>query len=74
MNLFADDTIADLVIILPKGTEALHEYLEELAIWENKWLMEFHANKCVVITASGKIASVYAYYKLHGQILISQKF
>ena len=41
-----------LVIILQKDTELLQEDLEELAIWENKWNMEFHTNKCVVLTAS----------------------
>ena len=49
VRLFADDTIAYLVIILPKDTEALQEDLEDLATWENKWHMEFHANKCVVL-------------------------
>ena len=67
--LFADDTIAYLVIILPKDTEALQEGLENLATWENKWHMEFHANKCVVLTVSGKKAPVHADYKLHDQTL-----
>ena len=47
VRLFANDTIAYLIIILPKDTEALHEYLEDLATWENKWHMEFPANKFV---------------------------
>ena len=67
--LFADDTIAYLVIILPKDTEALQEDLEDLATWENKWHIEFHANKCVVLTVSGKKAPVHADYKLHDQTL-----
>ena len=53
VRLFADDTIAYLVIILQKDAESLQEDLEKLAIWDNKWLMEFHANKCVVLTAAG---------------------
>ena len=71
--LFADDTIAYLVIILPKDTESLQEDLEELAIWENKWHMEFHANKCVVLTAAGKKAPIHADYKLHIKILTRVK-
>ena len=31
-----DDTIAYLVIILPKDTETLHEDLNELATWEDR--------------------------------------
>ena len=42
------------LIILQKDTEALQEDLNDLAIWENMWHMEFHANTCVVITVSGK--------------------
>ena len=68
-----DDTIAYLVIILPKDTETLQEDLEDLATWENKWHMEFHTNKCVVLTVSGKKAPVHADYKLHDQTLTRVK-
>ena len=71
VHIFADNTIAYLVIILPKDTKALQEDLEDLAISENKWHMEFNANKCVVLTVSGKKAPVHADYKLHGQTLTS---
>ena len=67
------DTIAYLVIILPKDTETLQEDLEDLATWENKWHMEFHANKCVVLTVSGKRAPIHADYKLHDQTLTRVK-
>ena len=73
VRLFADDTIAYLVIILQKDAESLQEDLEELAIWENKWHMEFHANKCVVLTAVGNKAPIHADYKLHDQILTRVK-
>ena len=69
VRLFADDTIAYLVIILTKDTGALQEDLDDLATWENKWHMEFHANKCAVLTVSGKKAPVHADYKLHDQTL-----
>ena len=52
--LFTDDTIAYLVILLPKDTEALQQDLGELAICENKWHLKFYANKCIVLTISGK--------------------
>ena len=73
VRLFADDTIAYLVIILQKDAESLQEDLEELAIWENKWHMEFHASKCVVLTAAGNKAPIHADYKLHDQILTRVK-
>ena len=50
VGTFADDTIAYQVIILQKDTEALQQDLDEFAIWENNWHMEFPANKCVVFT------------------------
>ena len=66
VHLFADDTIAYLVIILPKDTETLQEDLSELATWED-------ANKCVVLTVSGKKVPIQADYKLHGQTLARVK-
>ena len=68
-----DDTIAYLVIILLKDTETLQEDLNELATWEDRWHMQFHANKCVVLTVSGKKVPIPADYKLHGQTLARVK-
>ena len=36
VRIFSNDTIAYLVIILPKDTEALQHDLNEKAIWESK--------------------------------------
>ena len=59
--------------ILQKDTEALQEDLDDLAVWENMWHMEFHANTCVVFTVSGKKASIHADFKLHDQTLTRVK-
>ena len=73
VRLFADDTIAYLVIILPKDTVTLQEDLNELSTWEDRWHMQFHANKCVVLTVPGKKVPIQADYKLHGQTLAQVK-
>ena len=73
VRLFADDTIAYLVIILPKDIVTLQEDLNELATWEDRWHMQFHANKWVVLTVSGKKVPIQADYKLHGQTLARVK-
>lgn len=54
VRLFADHTIAYLVIVLPRDTETLQEDLNIFSLWEDRWHMKFHANKCVVLTVSGK--------------------
>ena len=35
--------------------------------------MQFHANKCVVLTVAGKKVPIQADYKLHGQTLVRVK-
>ena len=69
VHLFADDAFVYLVIILPKDTETLQEDLNELSTWEDRWHMQFHAKKCVVLTVSGKKVPIQADYKLHCQTL-----
>lgn len=68
-RLFADDTIAYLVIVLPKDTQILQEDRYRLGAWEDKWRMMFHADKCVAMTVSSKKNPIQADYKLHGHTL-----
>ena len=44
VRLFADDTIAYLIITSENDALALQTDLNKLGNWEKKWKMEFHPN------------------------------
>ena len=46
VRLFADDTIAYLTVTSEAYTVDLQPDLNDLGIWEKKWKMEFHPDKC----------------------------
>jgi hypothetical protein len=47
VRLFADDTIkAYLTISSDKDSNDLQNDLDKLALWETKWKMSFHPEKC----------------------------
>ena len=46
VRLFADDTIAYLVIRSHEDADLLQEDLVTLAAWEDQWRMKFHPSKC----------------------------
>jgi hypothetical protein len=56
VRLFADDTIAYLAVTSEADAVDLHvqSNLNKLGIWEKKWKMEFHPDKCNVLTISKK--------------------
>ena len=55
-RLFADDTIAYLAVTSEADAVDLRvqSNLNKLGIWEKKWKMEFHPDKCNVLTISKK--------------------
>ena len=59
VRLFADDTIAYLTIRSGNDTEALQNDLNKLAEWEKEYRMEFHPQKCNVISITRKKESNY---------------
>ena len=73
MRLFADDTIAYLVIVLQKDIKILQDDFNKFSAWEDQWHTKFHAKKCVVLTVSGKKNPIQADYKLHGETLARVK-
>ena len=69
VRLFADDTIAYLVIVKPHDTEKVQADLTTMGVWEVLWKMKFHATKCNVLTVTGKRKPIQTEYKLHGHSL-----
>ena len=49
VRLFADDSIAYLTISSDKDSNDLQNDLDKLALWETKWKMSFHPDKCNVL-------------------------
>ena len=49
VRLFADDTIAYLTISSDKDSNDLQNDLDKLALWQTKWKMSFHPDKCNVL-------------------------
>ena len=67
--LFADDTIVYLTVKSSSDCQELQNDLDKLAIWEEKWRMEFHPDKCTVLTVAKKKTPIIFNYKLHGHTL-----
>ena len=47
LSLFTVDTIAYLTLSIESNI--LKENLNKLAIWEEKWMVQFYSGKCVVL-------------------------
>ena len=52
--LFADDTVVYLTVSSDSECSKLQSDLDKLAKWDNNWKMEFHPEKCTVLTVSEK--------------------
>ena len=69
VRLFADDTIAYLVIVNPQDAEKVQDDPTTMGFWEVLWKMKFHATKCNNITITGKRKPLQTEYKLHDHTL-----
>jgi len=69
VRLFADDAIAYLAIATDRDAQTLQDDLTKLGVWEQRWHMEFHPEKCHVPTISRKRNLVHHEYVLHGHKL-----
>ena len=68
-RLFADDTIVYLTVKSNSDAEELQDDLNKLAQWEKKWSMEFHPDKCNVLSITRNKTPVVYDYRLHGHTL-----
>ena len=66
VRLFADDTIVYLAVSSTQDAETLQNDLNKLGNWERKWHMEFHPEKCEVLTITRKRKPIVHNYTLHG--------
>ena len=69
VRLFADDTLMYLTIKGQSDAAALQEDLNSLAIWEEKWMMAFHPQKCIVLPITRNRKPLLFNYTLHGHTL-----
>jgi hypothetical protein len=69
VRLFADDTIAYLTIKTNRNCTTLQNDLDKLSIWEQKWKMAFHPNKCNVLSITRNKTPIKYSYTLHGHQL-----
>ncbi len=67
--LFADDAYLYKVIDCLNDVHSLQSDLDQLVLWEKKWLMEFHPDKCYVLRVTNKRKIIDHKYKIHDQEL-----
>jgi hypothetical protein len=65
VRLFAGDTLAYLTIKLNRDCTTLQKDLDKLSIWEQKWKMAFHPDKCNVLSITRNKTSIQYSYTLH---------
>ena len=68
VRLFADDTMIYLAIKSEADAEELQKDLDKLVVWEQKWMMEFHPEKCEIISITRKRSPTKYPYTLHAVV------
>jgi len=68
-RLFADDTACQKVIKVARDQDLVQEDLHKLALWEQKWKMSFHPEKCITVHMSRSRKLMEREYELHGHKL-----
>ena len=66
VRLFADDCVQ---YRMPSDATQMQDDLNNLQKWEDKWLMEFHPEKCLTIRITNKRNIIKTDYQIHGQTL-----
>ena len=69
VRLFADDTMAYLTVKSEHDAREFQKDLDKLVEWEKTSMMEFHPDKCEVISITRKKNPAIYPYTLHGQLL-----
>ena len=69
VRLFADDTVMYLTIDNQTDSHRLQADLDNLAKWEKRWQMQFHTDKCQVLSITNKRKPIIFNYTLHDHVL-----
>ena len=69
LRLFADDSLLYRTIKTPKDADLLQNDLNKLQIWEKRWKMEFHPQKCQVLRITNKVKPIVTNYTIHNETL-----
>ena len=69
VRLLADNTIAYLTLKSNRDYTTLQNDLDKFSIWEQKWKMTFHPDKCNVLSITRHKAPVKHINTLHGHQL-----
>ena len=69
IRLFADDAYLYHTIYSVQDTADLQNDLNELQLWERKWSMEFHPDKCKVLCITNKRKPCISDYTIHNKSL-----
>ena len=69
MRLFADDSLVYSIIQSERDRAILQEDLHQLELWEEKWQMQFNADKCEVIRITKKRKPITGSYTIRNQQL-----
>ena len=69
LRLFADDSLLYRVINTKEDYNILQKDLEILQKWEKEWSMEFHPEKCQVLTISSRPNKTSGQYFIHNTLL-----
>ena len=59
-----------MVVRSEKDARCFQRELDILTEWGKTWMMEFHPDKCEVVSITCKRAPIHHPYKLNGHILI----
>ena len=69
LRLFADDSFLYRKITTKNDSIILQRDLNALQRWEKKWKMEFHPDKCQVLTITNKTSPIKSDYFIHDKLL-----
>ena len=69
VRLFADDTMTYMVVRSEKDARCFQRDLDILTEWGKTWMMEFHPDKCEVVSITRNRAPIHHPYKINGHIL-----
>ena len=72
-KMFADDTKVYNSIVTSADCDALQADLNALAAWSHLWLLEFNADKCVVLRIKAAVSYLYSLNGVYLQEVVDQK-